>query len=123
MSRCVLLLLAVAAACNRGGGGTTPAPTGPTCASVMPKMTEATVAVLARGGADDAMLAEARADAEALEPQLVELCERDRWSPELLACMNDTAPADFDRCTSLVTAEQEKHVIELRDAQSGDDAP
>jgi hypothetical protein len=131
MLRISILVLTLASACrgSHSAGGTSetrpadPVPTGPTCAGVMPKMTQATVHAIQSGGADDAQVQAHRADAEALEPRLVELCVADAWSPALLACMDTTPATELDACFEHVTPEQEANVIELRDEQAATRAP
>ena len=104
--------------CVGCGGKSAPAPSGPTCASVMPKMTEATALSIREGGADDDLVEEVRAESKRLEPQLVQACIDDGWSAELLACMDETAPAEMEKCEHLVTPEQIEAIQRIFDQAS-----
>jgi hypothetical protein len=87
----------------------------PTCANVMPKMTEAAWRLLERGGAGPDIVDPARERAVRIEPQLVQACIDDRWSPDLRRCIAETPVLDLDHCVELVTPEQEATVIRIRE--------
>ena len=129
MTRALSLVLLVA--CSRGAGPTTekpeppqPAPSGPTCATVVAKMREAGIEQLKRGGAEDAQLAEARQNEEKLEPQLVKACIDDGWSAELRTCLDTAPPLEMgDRCENLITPAQMKAVMKIRGMETDDRPP
>jgi hypothetical protein len=112
--------LVVLVACARGGEPQAPATTGPTCASVMPKMTQAAIKGVEDGGAGEDVMVQVRRDAELIEPQLVQACIADAWSTELLACIDTTPVDDLERCEAFVTPAQLERVIQLREAQASE---
>ena len=119
----------IVAGCTRGSAPaepTGPAPAtddeAPSCAAVMPKMTEAAWRLLERGGAGPDVIEPAREVAIEIEPQLVQACIDDAWSAELRRCIADTPVLDLERCVDLVTPEQQETVIRIRDAAEPDRA-
>lgn len=107
------ILFVLLAACR---SGTTPTPAGPSCADVMPRLTEAAPLGVKEGGADDETVAAHRADAKRFEPRLIQACVDDGWSVELRTCIRDKPLLELDACEDLATPAQVESVVRLRDA-------
>jgi hypothetical protein len=113
--RRLLFVVLFAAAC---AGSQEPKPAaGPTCPAAAAKLTAVQLAMLEERGAGEDTLAEARADAEAVEPHLAKACTDDRWSKELVQCIDATPALQVsDRCGSLITPAQQEGILRARAA-------
>ena len=109
------MFVMIVAAC--AGSQEPRAPSGPTCESTVAKMEEIRLANLAERGAGEDILVQARAESVRVKPLLAKACVDDRWSPELLRCIDVTPPAEVEaRCVPLVTPAQEAGVRRARKA-------
>jgi hypothetical protein len=106
-----LLCWIVCAACSGPQKGSK----GPSCETIPPKLTEATVAEQEAHGATAEMLTEARANAKAIEPQLAKACVDDRWEAELVKCIDTAPPIQLGaNCLSTMSATQLDTIQRLR---------
>jgi len=104
------IVAGVFAGCGPSKAAETPMPATPTCAGAAAHMVDAMAAGKDPRPPDETI--------NALIALIRGRCEQDRWTPEAVACLNAMASAaDADRCSTLLTEDQQAALVRDQDAR------